>query len=136
MNIPLSEDRSRPHLSVVGAVRSNGGFRQLAPPGGASDGVLPASMRATYVRLLTWAFTFFNSVRILAYMPTIWTLAHSGDSSQHSLWTWATWVGANATMAAWLYEHNGRTVNRAVAVNVGNAAMCLVTVVLIVWHRT
>jgi hypothetical protein len=39
-------------------------------------------------------------------------------------------------MAAWLYEHNGRTMNRAVAVNIGNASMCLATVVLIVAHRS
>jgi hypothetical protein len=135
MNIPLSEDRSRPHLSVVGAVRSNGGFRQLAPPGGASDGVLPASMRATYVRLLTWAFTFFNSVRILAYMPTIWTLAHSGDSSQHSLWTWGTWFCANVTMSLWLIERNGSRLDGAAMVNIGNALMCLAVIGLIVIAR-
>ena len=88
-----------------------------------------------YLRLLTWAFTVFNSVRVAAYLPTLYALHLSGDSSQHSLWTWATWVGANATMAAWLYEQNGRTMNRAVAVNIGNAAMCLATVVLIVAHR-
>lgn len=88
-----------------------------------------------YLRLLTWAFTIFNSVRVVSYVPTLWAIATSGDSSQHSLWTWATWVGANATMAAWLYEHNGRRMNRAVAVNVGNAAMCLATVVLIVAYR-
>ena len=96
----------------------------------------PSGARRLYLGLLTWAFTIFNSVRIASYLPTLWAIEASGNSSQHSLWTWATWVGANATMAAWLYEHNGRTVNRAVAVNVGNAAMCLVTVVLIVWHRT
>ena len=88
-----------------------------------------------YLRLLDWAFTLFNSVRVAAYLPTLWALHVSGDSSQHSLWTWATWVGANATMAAWLYEHNGRTLNRAVVVNVGNALMCLATVILIVAHR-
>jgi len=91
--------------------------------------------RRLYLGLLTWAFTIFNSVRVASYLPTLWAIEASGNSSQHSLWTWATWVGANATMAAWLYEHNGRTMNRAVAVNMGNAAMCLATVVLIVWHR-
>ena len=91
--------------------------------------------RALYLRGLTWAFTLFNAVRVLAYAPTIWAIHASGDSSQHSLWTWITWAGANATMAAWLYEHNGQCMNRAIAVNLGNAAMCLGTVGVIVAHR-
>jgi hypothetical protein len=90
---------------------------------------------STYLALLTWAFTLFNSVRTLAYLPTMWSIWASGDSSQHSLWTWGTWLGANTTMAAWLYEHNGRRINRVVTVNIGNAAMCAATVVLIVAHR-
>jgi len=60
----------------------------------------------TYLAVLTWLFTLFNSVRVLAYLPTLLAVFNSGDSSQHSLLTWLTWVGANATMAAWLFEHN------------------------------
>lgn len=90
---------------------------------------------AVYLALLTWAFTLFNSVRVFAYLPTVWAIHVSGDSSQHSLWTWLTWLGANATMAAWLYEQNVRRVNRAVVVNAGNALMCLVTVSVIVVYR-
>lgn len=85
--------------------------------------------------MLTWAFTLFNSVRMLAYIPTMWAVQASGDSSQHSLWTWCTWLGANLTMAAWLYEQNGQRLGRAVVVNIGNAAMCTATVVLIIVHR-
>lgn len=91
--------------------------------------------RASYLTLLTWAFTLFNSVRVLAYLPTLVSIWHSGQSDQHSLLTWLTWVGANATMAAWLYEHNGARMNRAVLVNIGNATMCTATVVLIAWFR-
>ena len=76
----------------------------------------------TYLAVLTWLFTLFNSVRVLAYLPTLLAVFNSGDSSQHSLLTWLTWVGANATMAAWLYEHNGRRLNRAIAVNACNGA--------------
>jgi hypothetical protein len=90
---------------------------------------------ALYLALLTWTFTLFNSVRVLSYVPTMWAIHLSRDSSQHSLWTWLAWLGANATMAAWLYEHNGRHVDRAVAVNIGNAGMCLVTLLLIVVYR-
>jgi hypothetical protein len=101
--------------------------------------VPPAARRAlatpTYLRVLGWAFTLFNSVRVLSYLPTLWAIQVHGDSSQHSLWTWGTWLGANATMALWLYEQNGRAVNRAVMVNAGNAVMCLTTCVLIAAQR-
>ena len=91
--------------------------------------------RPVYARALAWLFTLFNSVRVLAYVPTMWAIASSGDSTQHSLWTWCTWLGANATMAAWLYEGNGHRLDRVVAVNIGNASMCAVIVVLIVAQR-
>jgi hypothetical protein len=99
------------------------------------SGPAPVTARAVYLRLLTWAFTLFNSVRVAAYLPTLWAIHTSGDSSQHSLWTWLTWLGANATMAAWQYETQGRRLSRAAVVNAGNAVMCLLTVVLIAGHR-
>jgi hypothetical protein len=77
-----------------------------------------------YLQALTWAFTFFNGIRVVAYLPTLWTIHASGDTSQHSLLTWLTFAGANATMAAWLYEQNGRRANRAIATNACNALMC------------
>lgn len=92
-------------------------------------------LRRSYLQLLTWAFTLFNSIRVLAYLPTAWAVWSSGDSSQHSLWTWGTWVGANVTMAAWLYEQNGCRINRAIAVNIGNAAMCGLITLMILSHR-
>ncbi len=100
----------------------------------------PAAQRTTgprtrYLTVLTWAFTLFNSVRVFSYIPTIWAIHRSGDSSQHSLITWLTWLGANVTMSLWLYEHNQRRCNKAILVNAGNAAMCLVTSLLIAWHR-
>ena len=91
--------------------------------------------RSRYLRLLGCAFAFFSTMRLVAYLPTIAAIVRSGDSAQHSLWTWLTWCGANATMAAWLYEHNGRRGNRAIAVQLGNAAMCLVGTVVILVYR-
>jgi hypothetical protein len=87
------------------------------------------------LRLLEWAFTLFNSVRVLSYLPTLWAIQAHGDSSQHSLWTWGTWLGANLTMALWLYEQNGQRMNRAVLVNASNALMCTATCMLIAVHR-
>lgn len=110
----------------------------IPPSGGAAHAPdIPADgdVRSLYLKALTWAFTLFNSVRMLAYLPTTWAIVSSGDSSQHSLWTWCTWLGANLTMAAWLYEHNGRRLNRAIAVNICNSLMCLAASILIVAYR-
>ncbi|HMN80098.1 MAG TPA: hypothetical protein PKA20_09225 [Burkholderiaceae bacterium] len=95
----------------------------------------PTAARQAYLRMLTLAFTLFSSVRMLAYLPTLWSIHLSGDSSQHSLLTWLTWTGANLTMAAWLYEHGGQRIDRAIVVNLGNAAMCAASSALIVWYR-
>ena len=93
------------------------------------------STPSTYLAVLAWLFTLFNSVRVLAYLPTLLAIFSSGDSSQHSLRTCVTWVGSNATMAAWLFEHNGRRLNRAIAVSACNSLMCLATSILIVAYR-
>lgn len=99
---------------------------------GAREPLAPAGL---YGRALAWAFTLFSSARVGAYVPTIWALWQSGDSQQHSLFTWITWAGANATMALWLWEQNGRRPSRTVVVNLCNAVMCAATLVLIVALR-
>ncbi|WP_295646888.1 hypothetical protein [uncultured Methylibium sp.] len=90
--------------------------------------------RCRYLAVLAWSFALFNALRLLAYLPTIWAIYTSGDSQQHSWFTWLTWVGANVTMAAWLYEDAQRW-TRAVAVNACNAMMCFATLVLILALR-
>lgn len=101
----------------------------------AGTATAPTELRTVYLGVLTWAFTLFNSVRMFAYLPTAYAIYANGDSTQHSLWTWIIWFGANLTMAAWLYEQNGRRMNRAVAINFGNATMCAVTTLLILCYR-
>ncbi len=104
----------------------------------AAGGAAPATRRVArqrYLALLGWTFALFNSVRVLTYLPTMWAIQASGQSEQHSLLTWLTWVGANLTMAGWLYEQNGQRLNRAVMVSLGNGAMCAATSLLILWHR-
>lgn len=88
-----------------------------------------------YLLLLNWSFALFSSTRLLTYLPTLWAIHQSGDSSQHSLWTWVAWVGSNAAMAAWLFENNQRRFNKAIVVTMGNSMMCLATCALIVWYR-
>jgi len=94
-----------------------------------------SSMRRRYLAVLAWSFALFNALRVLAYLPTLYAIYQSGDSHQHSWFTWVTWTGANATMAAWLFEQTGRRITRAVAVNLCNAVMCLATLMLILAYR-
>jgi hypothetical protein len=94
---------------------------------------LPAP--SAYLTLLTWSFTLFNLERSIAYLPTIWAVMVSGDSAQHSLLTWCTWLGANLTLTCWLFEQAGRRVDRAVLLNLCNTAMCAATLVIIAVHR-
>jgi hypothetical protein len=95
----------------------------------------PLHRGSIYFKVLEWSFAFFNASRFLSYLPTFWAIHASGDSSQHSLLTWLCWLGANATMAAWLYECNGRRFNAAIAVNSSNTLMCLLACVLICAYR-
>lgn len=88
-----------------------------------------------YPTVLTWLFTAFSSLRIVSYLPTLAAILSSGDSAQHSLWTWGLWLGSNLTMAAWLHEQAGRRMNRAVAVNLCNASMCAATAAVIAAYR-
>lgn len=91
--------------------------------------------RTTYLAALGTVFALFNSVRVLAYLPTIWAVAASGDSSQHSVWTWLTFLGGNATMAVWLWEQNHRRVTGPTLASAGNALMCTAIVAVIAWTR-
>lgn len=88
-----------------------------------------------YLNLLTWLFTACSSLRVVTYLPAIGSIAASGDSSQHSLWTWGAWLASNLTMAVWLWEHNGRHANAAVWTNLCNALMCGLTVAVVVAYR-
>lgn len=99
--------------------------------------VAPGSGRGRqhYLRLLAWAFALFSTARVAAYLPTLFAILQSASSTQHSLWTWITWTGANATMAAWLYEHNGQRLDKAAAVSLCNAGMCLLITGAIILYR-
>ncbi len=99
---------------------------------------LNAPLAVARPRRLAWlsgAFALFNSLRIVAYLPTLLAIHASGQADQHSLFTWLTFTGANLTMALWLHEQGGRRVNRAVAVNAFNALMCGAIAVSIAWLR-
>jgi hypothetical protein len=130
MKAVLATSTSFPSATLAPLRRS-----RAARPAPVPTTAAPGRAHALYLRILTWTFTFFNSVRVISYLPTLWTLAHSSDSSQHSLWTWCTWFGANLTMSLWLIERNGSRVDRAAAVNMGNTAMCLAVIGVIAFER-
>lgn len=91
--------------------------------------------QSLYAAFIGRLFTVFSATRLLTYLPTMWAIYSSADSSQYSLLTWIGWVGANASMAAWLYEGAGRKLNKAILVTAGNSVMCLATCVLICAFR-
>jgi len=107
----------------------------LGPTTGAGAREGPRASRELYLAVLTWSFTVFNSLRVVAYLPTLWVIWQQRDSSQHSILTWLIWFGANLSMAGWLHEQAGRRVNRAVVVSLVNATMCAAALVLIVAFR-
>ena len=96
----------------------------------------PARAMGVYVTVLAWLFGAFNTIRVLTYVPTIAAIFASGDSDQHSLWTWGLWFASNLTMALWLLEQNGRRPNGAVVVTAANAAMCALTAATVALHRS
>jgi hypothetical protein len=92
--------------------------------------------QAAYLQGLAWAFVFWNSVRILTYVPTLRLLLKPGASAAHySVATWSSWVFSNGTLALYLFEAGGRNVNSLVLLNTGNALMCFITCALIVRLR-
>ena len=95
----------------------------------------PCARASMYIRLLGLAFALFGTLRLVSYLPTLLAIHASGDSRQHSLWTWGIWLGSNFTMAAWLYEANGQQMNRAIGLSLCNAAMCAAAVALIKFYR-
>jgi len=114
----------------VAAVAAPTSALPSAPPSSRSS-----ARSSAYFRLLGMAFALFGTLRLVSYLPTLLAIHASGDSSQHSLWTWGIWLGSNFTMAVWLYEEDGRRMNRAIGLSLCNAAMCAAAVVLIVFYR-
>lgn len=95
----------------------------------------PGLLRRHYRRLLAWAFAGLGTLRVLSYGPTMVTIWQQGDSSQHSVLTWAIWLGAHLTMAAWLHEQEGGAAPGTVAVCLANALMCAGTLGLVLAFR-
>ena len=95
---------------------------------------IDAARRTLRSRAIGAAFSLFSSLRIVAYLPMLWAIAMSSDSSQHSLLTWLLWLGSNLSTALWLHDR-GTGVRGAVLVSLSNTVMCAVAVTLILALR-
>jgi hypothetical protein len=93
------------------------------------------SWRQRYLAALDWSFAVFSTMRLLSYMPTMWVIYRSGNSSQHALLTWLVWTAANSVMAASLYERSHRHWNKLIIVTAANAVQCLAMTFLVAWYR-
>ncbi len=70
-------------------------------------------------------FCIFNLGEVLTYYPTIRKLRTPGCTGDgQSVWTWVTWIMANATLALHLYVVSGYRVNDLVCLNLANLTMC------------
>lgn len=93
-------------------------------------------LNSLYLHFLSAMFVFWNSVRILTYVPTILKLKRPGASANdYSLATWASWVFSNGFFALYLWEQSQRELNAMVILNCGNTLMCLATCYYIVKLR-
>ena len=89
-----------------------------------------------YFDILTVMFLFWNSVRVLTYIPTILKLLSDGaDVRSHSLLSWVCWFLSNGTFALMLLERNSGVPESMFWINVGNAAMCFVVSLIIVCKK-
>lgn len=80
------------------------------------------------------AFTVFNSLRVLFYVPQFKKLVkqkHNLDS--HSLFMWFSWIFANATVAIYFVQLSGW--DEKAILNMANAVMCLIGFSIILYKR-
>jgi hypothetical protein len=80
------------------------------------------------------AFSFFSLLRLVSYLPQIWCVAHDGNGATAiSYSTWAIWIGANASTAAYALVNLGDV--WLATVNAVNTLCCTVVLGLAVWQR-
>lgn len=80
------------------------------------------------------AFSLFNGLRMVSYLPQIWRIAHDPHgASAVSYLTWGIWIGANTSTAAYAWVNVGD--GRLAAFNAVNAACCTAVCGLTAWKR-
>jgi hypothetical protein len=90
------------------------------------------STSSFYAAGLSWAFLATNSMRILAYLPTIKKLLREEATADcQSQLTWLLWSASNVTLALHLFESNHRQLNEMILITSGNAVMCCICLYLV-----
>lgn len=86
--------------------------------------------------LVAICFVVFNTIRIALYLPQLRTcMKDAGGCRAINLWTWTSWIVANASTALYMLMFLGDP--WAAMLNLGNALMCgsVVAVTLVKRHR-
>lgn len=84
--------------------------------------------------LLAVSFLILNALRILLYLPQLRTCWRDRQGCPTiNLWTWSSWLAANLSSALfmWVFLNDGW----GLLLNLGNALMCLATVVVTLIRR-
>lgn len=85
-------------------------------------------MKEVYIVVLTYSYSFWNSVRILSYFPTILKLRRAdADAGSYSQVTWVCWIFANLTYCLMLFHSKGNHFDALVAVPFSNVVFCSIT---------
>ena len=96
--------------------------------GGESTAMIAAAI------IVALSFLIFNALRILLYLPQLRTCWRDRQGCPTiNLWTWSSWIAANLSSALYLWVF----LNDAwgLLLNLGNALMCLATVVVTLIKR-
>jgi len=88
----------------------------------------------TGATLVALCFVVFNTMRILLYLPQLITCIRDDlGCPTINLWTWSSWIVANASTGLYMWIFQGDLLG--LALNIGNAAMCVATVAVTLVKR-
>lgn len=89
---------------------------------------------ASQMTNLSIAFTVFNALRVYFYIPSFkLMIKQKNNLESHSLFTWFSWIFANATVAIYFVILSGW--DEKAILNLANAFMCLVGFSIILYKR-
>jgi hypothetical protein len=88
----------------------------------------------TIAAIAYYLFTFFNSLRIVSYLPQIWRVARDTQgASCISYMTWMLWTAANASTSLYAFANLGDLMLGLVTL--ANTVCCLAVIGLTLFKR-